>query len=402
MASLYGSAATSRKILIGFLIFVAGVTILNIYQALSYKEDPVVIDNSQRYYLNSSPIFGIIDEVNFEGIAYNLDAQFNLNGRHIQEFPDTSFVYQVEKPRNRVLDLSNIEKIANNLGFTGIYNKSGNIVQWLNLDKTKDFTIDLENRIWSLKTKYLENESALARKVLLESDLGGDDALEIEYEKKVNDILNTLGLRSAYGFTEPYVKAEIIKRGIDGFIVDVDEVSEAEYIHIAISRVLPLIELKPRGERPEGDPPIFPSTARVYSDDPREGQIRAIVSNRLRDFTTDLFELDFTDFEYKVPTELTQGVYAIITPDEAWSKVQLGEGALEFIRTSGSNYFANYSNVDVLRFEAQSEKTKLGFYEPNEWTGFVTPIYVFEGIATMKDGSIAEFIFYVDAIKRAL
>ena len=76
-------------------------------------------------------------------------------------------------------------------------------------------------------------------------------------------------------------------------------------------------------------------------------------------------------------------------------------GALTFIKVSNSNYFKKYSKVDVSEFEALSEKTSLGFYEPTVWSGYVLPIYVFEGIATMKDGSLAEFIFYVDALKRA-
>ncbi len=400
MASLYNSAQQARKIILGILVFFALVMIFNIYGNLTRRDDLIPIGNAQRFYLNPNTLFGQIESPEIPGIEYNSNAQFTLDGRHSQTFPDVSFVYAINSPRSRVLDLSNLEAIAKNIGFLNDYIKEGSIVTWNNSDNTKSFKANLESRVWTMETKYLENEAALARKNLLEADERGDRPLELLYERLSGQILTRLKVNSKFGLNNAYVRAELAERGIDQFLVNTTNVEDTEYIHMAFSRLLPLIELKERSEQPDGDPPPTPEPVRVYSDDPRDGQLTLIVSNRVNDYANDLFELDFIDYEYDTSIE-NRGVYAIITPDEAWSKVQRGEGSLTFFWRQGSNYFAEYSNVEVSTFEAQPSETKLGFYEPNEWNGYATPIYVFEGTATLKDGTRASFIFYVDAIKKA-
>ncbi|MCA9386875.1 hypothetical protein KC669_02455 [Candidatus Dojkabacteria bacterium] len=397
MASLYQNTQRTRKILVGILAFIVLILLINLYQNVTAEEPIGVIPNSQRFYVNPNRIYGEIPSPNIPGIEYNLDATFSLDGIHLKQYPDVAYVYQIEQPRERLLSISEAVSTANSLGFIGTnYRKSGTILTWQSSDGTKTLTYDLTERKWKLDTRFLDNDAALSRKDLF--DAGNLIELQLQYEKLGARIINGFGL-TGLGLDNVFTKAVIAQKGIDGFLAEVDNLVNAEYVHMSLNRNLPISDLKPRSEQPEGTPPEAPATAKVYSNDPRDGQITLLVSNQLKNFVNDVFEFTFTDFEYN---ELDKGVYSIITPEEAWNNVQNGKGALTFIEKQDSNYFAEYSSVNVRRFNANPTQTELALYESNEWFGYAIPIYVFKGIAELEDGQLANFIFYADAIKRVL
>ena len=326
MASLHKSTIWARKLVLVILLFFILVLLFNLFLNLRTQQNPIVVESTQSYFLDQNNLFGSINTPNFSKITYNTDAKFELDRRHSQNFPNTAYVYKVLKPRSRVLDLSDLEKVVTSLGgFISNYNKDGSIVTWNNQSLTRSFIADLESRTWEYKTKYLEDEVAKSRKNLLTAKERGDKALESEYEKLSRQILGRIGVSSRFGFSEAAVHAEIIERGLDGFFVDVDNPDNAEYVHLSFSRNIPLINLKKRPDWPGKTPPQEPKLSRVYSDDPRYGQLEIIVSNQLKDYSKDVFEFNFIDFEYNSSLD-QRGVYLIINPDEAWSKIQKGEG----------------------------------------------------------------------------
>ncbi|MCA9381489.1 hypothetical protein KC678_04445 [Candidatus Dojkabacteria bacterium] len=398
MASLYQNTQRTRKIIVGVLIFFVLVLLFNLYRNLTAEPLVDVIPNSQRFYVNPNRIFGDVPSPEIPGIEYNQDATFSLDGIHfLNDFPDVAFVYAIEQPRERLLSISEAQDTATALGFVGSsYTKSGTVLTWLASNGTKTLTYDLASRKWSLETRFLDNEAALARKNLLD----GNNLVELEsaYEKLGSRIISGFKL-TGLGLDDVDVNATIAQKGIDGFLTEVNKLADAEYVHMAISRVMAVSALKPRSEQPEGVAPEAPEPVKVYSDDPRDGQITLLISNQLKSFATDVFEFNFTDFEYD---ELSTGIYSIITPDEAWSNVQKGQGALTFIEKQDSNYFAEYSSVNVRRFNAVAQQTELALYEPDNWYGYAIPIYVFRGTAQLEDGQLANFIFYADAIKRVI
>ncbi len=56
--------------------------------------------------------------------------------------------------------------------------------------------------------------------------------------------------------------------------------------------------------------------------------------------------------------------------------------------------------LEVSRFRATATETELAYFEPNIWEGYVYPIYIFRGKAELVSGKTADFVFYVDAIRR--
>jgi hypothetical protein len=395
MASLYKSVEQTRKIVIIILIVVGLILLWNIYRGITAEEDIILPGEAGRFYMQTNPIFGEVPQPTIPGIEYNQDAEFVLESIHSQGFPDVSYVYSVTQPREGLLSRSNAESTAQALGFEPRgYTSQGSTLTWISADGTKTLSYNLQSRTWDLMTRYSDNEAALQRKNMLTGNSVED--VERQYSQTITSLLRALGFNS-YGLTTPLISSKLIQQGIDGIFINVQSTAEAQYARSQVQKKLPLADLKPTAERPEGEPPVVPGPATVYSDDPRDGQINFIVSNQVRDYARDIFEMEFTDFEYDTRSI---GAYSIVTPDEAWNNVQRGNGSLVFIFRQSSNYFADYSSIEVRRFRADARLTELAFYEPNEWSGFTTPIYVFRGIAELASGERAEFIFFTDAIKR--
>ncbi len=431
MASLYKSAEQSRKIIILILVFFALVMCFSIYNSLISSRQVIPDEEIPSFFLSRDPIFGDLPSPEFNEILDRSNATYvykDANSHDNSEFPSTAYVYQIDLPKADFNDLIKLEETVTAIGGFLDYeytDSSGNFVEWKNIDSTKTFNGDLANRFWNLTTDFVNNEAANARKELLDvnSTSSDDEPYEAAYKEQGPQIINRLRLRNKPGFEEIVVQAELVQRGLRDALISLDFISEAQneqYVHMSFFRNLPLIDLKPSNERPEGRPPELRNAidqgstqyySKVYGNDPRYGQLNLLVSNELKDYASDIFELDFKDFEYYLDPE-DIGVYSITTPDEAWTRVTRGEGALTFFNPRNQNYFTEYSDLDVqiTRFSADTERTELayyeqGYYNDGTWGGYALPIYVFRGEAqaVTQDGTQdrIEFAFYIEAIKRA-
>ena len=59
--------------------------------------------------------------------------------------------------------------------------------------------------------------------------------------------------------------------------------------------------------------------------------------------------------------------------------------------------------MKVEEFSLDAAATELGYFEPSEWNSnsnrFVYPIYIFRGTAELENGLVADFVFYMEAVK---
>ncbi|MCA9378922.1 hypothetical protein KC640_00700, partial [Candidatus Dojkabacteria bacterium] len=105
------------------------------------------------------------------------------------------------------------------------------------------------------------------------------------------------------------------------------------------------------------------------------------------------------DYEYNY----NYGIYAVLTPQEAWNKVQLGGGALVLIQPQTADYFSPSPVLNVTRFVTSAPDVELGYWEPtvSDSNLYAYPIYIFRGRAELADNKPpAQFVFYVDALRR--
>ncbi len=392
MGSLYEATNKVRKFIVVFLLLILVFIGYDTFSGLAQGEPETALNEANRFYMSPDRALGDIPKPVIKGIEIDTDnsVSFSIESVH-SNFTDAAYVYAIEKPRQKLNSFEDALESAEILGFVSdSFEEIGdNNVKWQADSNTKSLTYNKVLQTWQMTTAYFSNVNALAPKKMSE-DIN-------DYAGRIVNLVNRMGFTSK-GLTNGKAEIKFARIGVDGEFVDVDNSNEAEYVSIDLFRELPFSDLKPSAERPvlqTGQEEPEPVIANVYTSDSRFGQFHVIGSNQMQDFEKDVFELKFNNIDYG-----NSGKYLIITPDEAWTKVQRGEGALVELMTQGENYFAERKSENVQRYIADARRTEIGYFEPETWDGFVYPIYIFHGRAELENGRQASFTFYVDAIKR--
>lgn len=390
MASLYQTAQNARRILLGVLVV---VVLILLYDTFSRVQEGINTGNERRFYMNADLKFGNLPQVDIPSISLAegsnpIFARLSV----FPPFPDVAYVYRIEEPKEKLLTFENAIETAEVLGFSrASLREEGREMVWKAAEDTKTLRFNKDTQVWQLTTSYLDNLEARRRKTILNQTQ--------TYANNATTLLNRLGFNNIFGFRDGQAVVRLALIGVDGSFIETQNASEAQYVSVNLFRKLPLADLKPDNEQPElerGEVKPQARTGLVYTSDPRTGIFRIVASNDLTNYSRDIFELNYIDLNYTGET----GKYFIITPDEAWTKAQNGHGSLVSIEPQNVDYFSEYPTVNVRRFEMDARRTTLAYYEPREWNGYVTPIYIFEGTATLDDGRLANFRFFVDALQR--
>lgn len=391
MASLYVTSNNARKvavIILGvFAVIILGDTFIKFSNSINQAAPA-----TRRFYLDPDRALGDVGVPNIPGIELD-----NKNPTIVQEsvssaFPDVSYVYAIDQPSEKSNTFQNATKTAAALGFSaqGFKDLGNNDFRWSTADLSKNLNFNKLSQIWSFNTIYENNVDAKKKKTMLTTI----DA----YAAKVPTILNSLLFSSGLGLSSPKIDARYIVRTDQGDITETQDSKVSNYVKLNVYRKLPQADLKQSQDQPKlltGETKPQATTGAVYTTDPRVGEFSATVSNDLSNLGRDMFEMKFVNYTYG-----NKGIYFIVTPEEAFSRIQKGQGSLVALSPEGADYFDPFLKLDVTKFTVDARKTELGFYEPDEWTGFVYPIYILTGNATLGDGRLAKFTFYVDAIKR--
>jgi len=391
MASLYVTSNNARKVVVVILGVFIAIILIDTFIRVGGTLNPGP-SATRRFYLDPDRKLGDITAPNIPAI--DIDTS---NATYAQEsaepvFPDVSYVYAIEQPREKLNTLENANKTASSLGFTatGFKSLGNNDYSWTIADQTKTLKFNKLTQIWSFSTIYENNTDAKKKKTMLQ-DINS-------YSSKATTLLNSLLFSSGLGLTSPQTDARYIIRTEQGDISETTDYKLANYVKLNVYRKLAQADLKETKDQPKlltGEVKPQDVVGVVYKTDPRVGEFSATVSNDLTNLGRDIFEMKFVNYEYGA-----KGNYYIVTAEEAFSRIQKGQGSLVALSAEGSDYFANYTKILVNRFIIDARKTTLGFYEPDEWTGYTYPIYIFTGRAELSDGRLAKFTYYVDAIKR--
>lgn len=397
MATLYQFSNNARKGVILILVLVVAILLVDTYSKFQ-SSNGVIITNQTRFYSKPDKALGEIPALVIKSIATDTSVKptYSRQSVHSNNYPDVAYVYAIEKPREKLDSFENAQAIAQSLGFSpnSYTSKGNNTFEWSSSFGTKVLTYNKVSQVWSLKTAYADNIEAKKIKSI-STDI-------TSYQRNAISLVSELGF-PIQGISEDTIDARFSKLSFDGSFMALDKVEGSAvdtYVVINIKRYLRLADLLPESELQvlRQQKIAIPSArdAFVYQSDPRDGELRLVVSNNMQDYSKDVFEMSFINFVYTG----SKGVYQLITPDEAWNNAQSGQGALVSLIPQGYNYFVDYPTAGISKFVADATKTELGYYEPEEWTGFVYPIYIFKGRAELSDGRQASFTYFVDALKR--
>jgi hypothetical protein len=389
--TLYSLAINIRRFLVGFLIFAVIVVALDFIGKLFTSEEGFFAPTTtiwQDIPLNG---FGVnLPFPEIESLAISKDSKPVYSLRDdFGIFPDTALVYQVNKPREKLDSADRAKNIAERLGFepNEFKNEQG-LLTWENPRRTRRLTHHLVNRTWNFETvTYFQDENAIRTKVT--------DKESTKYPQLIRSVIGQLDFTSS-SLTSGEVQTAFVTRTATGF-APVTFTQNAEYVVGNVFRKLIMSSVKPDEElKDEQGQPIRDFSAKVYTRKPEEGSLSLVVADDVEDLSKDMYEFKFTDFEYTA----NSSYYHLISPTLAWQGVQTGKGRLMSLIPQNKSRFEDYTIADVDRFIAEATQTELAYYEPEEWTGYIYPVYIFRGIAQLRTGGTASFVFYIDAMRR--
>jgi len=260
--------------------------------------------------------------------------------------------------------------------------------QWTGSNSTKTLKFDKTLQSWDLTTNMNDNINALRRKSL---------SRDLDYYTRQVERIISAGDFDTSGMEDAIIDVRFAKLN-NGVYTEKTTPEESDYVFGNAYRTLRVADLKLKADLPDTNLCKASKSvdAKAYGSDPRVGQLKVLVSENATTYESDLYSLSYINYAYASK----KGVYSIITADEAWNRVQSGKGSLVSILPQNYNYFAEFpTNTTVRKFTAERSKTVLAYYEPKEWTGYVYPIYVFEGRAELSDGRVASFTYFVSALR---
>lgn len=389
MATLYQSAETTRKVIIGFLLLAVVILVFDIIGR--NPTTPTIDTNALRFYMTPDNKFKTLDPITIPSLdSDRTTSSYAIEGV-VGVYPDVAYVYKIDEPREKLLVFENAQEDVDTLGFDpDTFNENENIYTWENDDKSKTLTFDKIKQSWGLTTLYEDNVNAIKNKTITRD--------EDYYSGRMENLLRSLGF-DENGLDDATIDVRFAKL-TNGIFEEKTSNLESDYVIIDSYRNLSFADLKPSGELPEvSNKALIPKavSAQVFNSDPRVGQVRAIVSENFTNYLNELYELNYINWQFSSEV----GKYLIISPSEAWTKISQGNGSLVSLLPQNFNYFSEYpTNLKVTRFVADMTKTVVGYWENSEWDGYLHPIYVFYGRANLSDGRLANFTFFIDAIKR--
>lgn len=392
-SNLYDTAVKIRQGVVVVLIVVILVLIGDaVIKFLNSDKSPFFVEQSP--YLD--PNYALLDvpvpNIPTLTIDDNSKPTYIFDGV-FSDFPDSAFVYTVERPREKLDTIQQATKTANTVGFTAAYSEvTTEDLQWQNSAQTRTLTFNRNTQAWKLRTQYFLDAEAQKPKTVL-ADI-------TSYESKARSVISSMGF-SDQSLNRGKIEAKFAKLGIDGLFTNPINPSSADYIVVDVYRQLDMSRLKSASQRPTQTTGTEPKDydGYVYKDDPRIGSLNMVLTGQASDLTKDLYALDFVNYEYNY----NYGIYGIISAKEAWDQVRLGKGALRLLQPATADFFSPSQALNVTRFVADASKTELAYWEPplSDGTRFIYPIYIFRGTAELADNSApANFVFYMDALKR--
>ncbi|KXK26506.1 MAG: hypothetical protein TR69_WS6001000510 [candidate division WS6 bacterium OLB20] len=398
-SSLTKSTDLVRKLIVFFIIFAIFVFIFDFILALISPEerDTPLPRRDNKGYVEANNALGTIPRFPVRSLTLAPDtrASYALTSA-LPEFPPTVNVYRIDRPTETFLSVPNALKTAAALGFDPdqYQNTSDDVLFWSTPNSTRTLTYNKVLEDWLLEVNLATDPAA---------QLDDKELVTIQdfYKQAAVGIIGSLGPESGM-FSTDTVRVDYIDIDASGNYTRFVQPTDARYARVALFKALESSSLVENYQPREGEVASRPVTSEV-----RKTAYMSAPAELVLQGSADEPDEDILSYKYREFLPADKGVYTLINPETAWNNVQANLGYLYWLRPEDRDVFDPYEQVVVTRFDAQPEKTRIIYLEPDNWdpnlpyTQFLQPFYIFEGIARLQDGREAEFAFIVEALNNS-
>jgi hypothetical protein len=400
----------ARKIVIYIMIVFIVVNVFSYINLSGQRVDTPPPVGETTLWNQYNPVFGIGQIVNLSTDVKSIKIKninstlFQLTGVEISIFPDSAFVYELEQNKGRGLNDINIaEQVASKFGFSRdeFVNKETtttracptDVCLWEKKDKTRRLEFNIPERKWTLSVDY--NSDIVFR---TNSDFAtGSTSPESVYQSGIN-IISDLGFP-----TNLYTKnwrenlIDLVYGNINFAGIPTFDRSLSNVIIAKIYKSLTLATPNENTTR-ELNVRLSPINGVVYFSNFQKSGFLFTSGENPSLIGQNIYSFEF--YDRKLTNRI--GSYKIISANEAWTKITLGDGFL--VDLKGDDPFEKIpTEVEIREFRADRSKIEIAYLEPERITGqnkgLIVPIYVFRGVAFLKDGGQKNFVFIVSGLR---
>lgn len=397
MSKLSNTTKSVRKYVLYFLIFSVVVLVGQVVLGYVSGSDPVNdTENSSYAYFDEIYEDFKYPDISSLAIVENSKSSFSIAGK-FETFPTSVNVYQTVETRETLGTAGRAESLAESLNITSEYERTDTQYIWRTLDQRL-----LEYNKTTKDTRYANEGINLEFLRANRPNTPQSESLKTMFNE-ASTTINQTDTYSLYENTEDTTRSYLIDSNSN--YRTSTAAANADYIREDYFDSFEIVSLKVLADNSKEilDPEAEAVMGRVYLDNPKTGSTYIVLSNqKVQDSQQNIaafipYLREFRRFNIDLVEE--NGVYPLIPIVQAWENVKDGKGYLKHLVKQGGDPLDDYSPLAVKRFIATSEATELGYYFQEARPGYIYPIYVFTGLAELKDGTTAEFVFYTEAIE---
>ena len=132
---------------------------------------------------------------------------------------------------------------------------------------------------------------------------------------------------------------------------------------------------------------------KILGSKPKEGHIHLLISKRGRDASEQFPVVHYQNWKIK---ESEGSTYPLLSIEAAWKKFENGESLTTYLKPQGSNPYQESETPELKKIRVQ--KIYLSYYESETPPSYLSPVFVFEGLAETSQGELWDFVSYLPAV----
>jgi len=331
----------------------------------------------------------------------------------LETLPSIAFVYRYNNPGPSLNSQNDAKDLADNLGLNPqeIILRGGLSYEWAEDELGRTLSVNVSTMNFNFKTNFA-NTNSYPEEGVLPSDqeaiiratsyLRGNGLMLEDYAKDTPEItyINILP-NGTYTMAKSRAEAELIR--VD-FFRTIPFLSVREDIAGAKDIITSLD--KEYNEYPTstesvlgsgGKVEIYNFNSQIINIDSQKGNISVYigpVDKRRKDTSyDDVYEVNYTGW---VINREPCGTYDLISATEVTTIIENGNASLIYLNESNGDYVVPYTPKVVKQFTVN--QVFLGYLDTIEEQTYLQPIYIIVGEASLSNGIVGQFYYYIPAI----
>jgi hypothetical protein len=380
-SNLTKTTKSVKKFLIFFSAFILIIILADYFIKSTSPLIPPGENTNSKYYPIKNEIFSKIPYPKIKGLTVANPTKVNVSKDAVKfpEFPSVLNVYKIKPEQEHLNEANQSREIAKTLELTSGESKIiNNVMYFETINADRVFSFDKAQRLWNYQIKT-NTIAALGYK-------------DIEKYKTAGlSFMGSMQLNASNYFVNDYVKGYITYLDNQGNYTNIIS-NNANSTRIFLNKQI--IAIEPTTEK---IPILYSQVQRPYD---LESIASMTIINKGEKISSDLLSFSYKAHDY----ESDIGIYPILSPTEAFEKIQNDGGYLYSMYEVDSNIFQKTTNPSIKEFKLNLSSTKIIYVESeirdeqDPWTLYLQPFYQFSGQAKSLTNKNYEFSFIVPAV----